>query len=164
MQPLAAGFFGALGSIAVFAFLSFCVWIDYRKKKDDRDASHQARMKALELGYPPLDAEVARVKAYASAVWAAGLIGLLVPMVLLSFTFAGTVVAMLSRHPGEDITVPLIVAWSITVVTVLVIIVRSLRAILQVPRPTRDVAPGPAALDKRASVISTEIHKKSLEL
>ena len=37
--------------------------------------STDERMKALELGYAPSDAEIERAKAYASAAWAAGQIG-----------------------------------------------------------------------------------------
>jgi hypothetical protein len=70
MDPSIVGLSGAVGAMAFFAFLTFVVWSDYRKKKDDRDALHLERMKALELGYPPLDAEIERAKAYASAAWA----------------------------------------------------------------------------------------------
>ena len=65
------GLFGAIGTVAFFAFVTFAVWIDYRKKKDERDAAHQERMKALELGYPPLDAEIqSGERPTASAAWA----------------------------------------------------------------------------------------------
>src|ERR1022692_1975658 len=89
MESSIIGLFGAVGTMAFFAFLAFAVWLDYRKKKDDRDAAHGERMKALELGYAPLDAEIERAKAYAGAAWAAGLIGLLVPIVLASLTVVG---------------------------------------------------------------------------
>ena len=59
-------------------------------------------MKALEQGYPPLDAEIERAKAYASAAWAAGLIGILVPLGVVLLTFAGTVVAVLNREPTDN--------------------------------------------------------------
>ena len=47
------GLYGSLGTTVFFAFLAFAVWLDYRKKKDEGDALHQERMKALELGHPP---------------------------------------------------------------------------------------------------------------
>lgn len=164
MEHLTAGLFGALGAMTFFAFLAFCVWIEYRKKKDERDAAHHERMKALEMGFPPLDAEIERAKAYASAAWAAGLIGLLVPLVLTSLTVAGTIVALLNRRTGENITAPLIVAWSIVAVLALVVVVRSLGVIRQLPRPTGDALPRPPSLDKRGSVLSTDIQGKRLEL
>ncbi len=164
MDTLAAGLFGALGTFAVFGCIAFAAWLDYRKKKDERDAIHQERMKALELGHPPLDAEIERAKAYASAAWAAGLIGLLIPLGLITLTVVGTIVAMMKRQAGEDISLPLIVAWSIAAVLVLVTVLRSLSVIRQLPRPTPDAPPRPAALEKRGSVISTEFQGKRLEL
>lgn len=164
MNQFAAGLFGALGSVAFFACIAFCYWIDYLKKKDERDAAHQERMKALELGYPPHDAEIERARAYTSAAWAAGLIGILVPLVLMGLTFGGTLVALLKHQPGEDITVPLVVAWSIAGVLVLITVVRSLGVIRQLPRPTADVPSRAPVQEKRASVLSTEIQGKRLEL
>lgn len=126
---------GAVGSVAFFAFVSFAVWIDYRKKKDDRDAAHAERLKALELGFAPLDGEIERAKAYASAAWAAGLIGLLVPLAIVIVAFVGTIVAVLNHQQWENITVPLIVAWSISGVVVLAIAMRCLSVIRQLPQP-----------------------------
>src|SRR5437763_17209112 len=111
MNGSAGALVGSIGSLAVFGFLSFAVWIDYRKKKDERDAAHQERMKALELGHPPLDAEIERARAYASAAWAAGLVGLLVPLAVILLTVIGTIVAVVKEAP--NMTVPCIVAWSI---------------------------------------------------
>jgi hypothetical protein len=130
--------FGAMGSAAFFAFLSFAIWIDYRKKKDDRDAAHAERLKALELGFAPLDGEIERAKAYASAAWAAGLIGLLVPLAIVIVAFIGTIVAVLNHEQWENITVPLIVAWSISGVAVLAIATRCLSVIRQLPQPRGD--------------------------
>jgi hypothetical protein len=110
MEQAMAGLFGAVSTIALFACISFAVWIDYRRKKDERDAAHAERVKALELGFPPPDAEVERAKAYASAAWAAGLIGLLVPLGVVVLTFAGTLVAALSRGTWEAPTATLISA------------------------------------------------------
>jgi hypothetical protein len=161
MESSMVGLFGAAGTMAFFAFLALAVWLDYRKKKDERDAIHLERMKALELGHPPLDAEIERAKAYASAAWAAGLIGLLVPIVLVSLTVVGTIVAVLSKQPSEDISVPLIVAWSIVAVLVLVTIVRSLSVIRQLPRPAGETSPRATAADKQAAVSSIAFHGKS---
>jgi hypothetical protein len=101
MDTTITALFGAVGTAAFFAFLAFAVWIDYRKKKDESDAAHRERMKALELGHQPLDAEIARAKAYASAAWAAGLIGLLVPLAVVSLTVAGWAVAVLLLLTGQ---------------------------------------------------------------
>jgi hypothetical protein len=127
---------GAAGTVAFFACIGFGVWVDYLKKKEENDATHRERMKALEMGHPPLDAEIERAKAYASAAWAAGLIGLLVPLGLVLLTVVGTLVAVLNYGAGGEITAPLIVAWSIAGVLVLVTVVRSLGVIRHLPRPT----------------------------
>jgi hypothetical protein len=164
MEHASIGLFGAIGTTAFFACIAFTVWIDYRKKKDERDALHLERMKALELGHPPLDAEIERAKAYASVAWAAGLIGLLVPLALVTLTFAGTLVAVLNLQPSEKLMASLIVAWSIAGVLVLVIILRSLSVIRQLPRPTGETPTQAAALDKRPNGSSTEFQGKRLEL
>ena len=138
MDQIMIAMAGAAGTVAFFACIAFSVWIDYRKKKDEREALHQERIKALELGHPPLDAEIERARAYTSAAWAAGLIGLLVPLAVVLLTFVGTLVAVLKHEAWENITVPLVVAWSIAAVLVLVVILRSLSVIRQLPRPTAE--------------------------
>jgi hypothetical protein len=164
MVDIGAGLIGSVGTVAVFAFLAFAIWIDYRKKKDERDAAHQERMKALELGHPPFDAEIERAKAYASAAWAAGLIGLLVPLAVVTLAVIGTIVAVVHHEPGENIGGPLIVAWSIACVLSLVAIVLSLGAIHRLPRPTADAAARPSNSAKRTDPGSTEFQEKRLEL
>jgi hypothetical protein len=149
---VAVGMFGAVGTTSLFACIAFAVWIDYRRKKDERDAAHAERMRALELGHPPPDADIERAKAYASAAWAAGLIGLLVPLAVLFLTFVGTLVAVLSRQTQENITAPLIVAWSIAAVVSLVTSLRGLSAIRQLPRPGGEQVSGPTTLERQKAV------------
>jgi F0F1-type ATP synthase assembly protein I len=145
--------FGAIGTTVFFAFCAFAVWIDYRKKKDESDATHRERMKALELGFQPLDAEIARAKAYASAAWAAGLIGLLVPLVVVGLTIAATIVAVVNVSPWQNIAGPLIIGWLIAGAIVLVVVIRSLSVIRQLPRPTGETRV--STPEKQASALST---------
>ena len=159
-----AGLFGAIGTTAFFAFCAFAVWVDYRKKRDDREAAHLERMKALELGYPLPDAEVARANAYASAAWAAGLIGLLVPLTVVALTLVGTIVAELNLRSGDNIAGPLIVAWSLAAVLALVTVVRSLSVIRQLPRPTPDAPARVVAPEKPAKAVSVGFREERLEL
>ena len=164
MMDIAAAMAGSVGSVALFGFLTFAVWIDYRKKKDERDAAHQERMKALELGHPPLDAEVERARAYGKAAWAAGLIGLLIPLAVVALAVIGTIVAVIHR-PGEAIAGALIVAWSIAAAICLVTIVLSLHTIRRLPRPAGEVPPARAAGTKRRGEPgSEEFQEKRLEL
>jgi hypothetical protein len=163
MSSIFGALAASLGTVAFFGFCAFAVWIDYRKKKDERDAAHQERMKAMELGYAPLDAEIEKAKAYASAAWAAGLIGLLVPLAVVSLAVVGTIVAIYELR-GENFGGPLIVAWGIAAVIALVTIVLSLQTIRRLPRPAGDVSARPHAPGKRADSASTEFQEKSLEL
>jgi hypothetical protein len=164
MSDFMAGVAGSVGSVAVFAFLSFAIWMDYRKKKDERDADHRQRMKALELGFPPQDAEIERARAYGRAAWAAGLIGLLVPLVVVSLTVAGTIVAVLRHEPGESIGGPLMVAWLIASALMATAIVGSLMVIANLPRPTGDVPQRVSPPGKRDDSSSAEFQEKRLEL
>jgi hypothetical protein len=164
MESVATAMFGAVGSVALFGFLAFAIWMDYRKKKDERDAAHQERMKALEMGYPPQDAEIARAKAYAGAAWAAGLIGLVVPVVVTALAVAATIVAVLHRAPDENLVPGLSIAWSIAAVIVLVAILRSLSVIRQLPRPNSEAQPRGPARDRRPDSSSAEYQEKRLEL
>ncbi len=152
---------GAFGTMAFFAFLAFAGWLDYRKKKEDSEAAHRERLKALELGYPPLDAEIERAKAYASAAWAAGLIGLLVPISALLLTFLGTLGVLLRTQELQNSTVPLIVAWSIAAVLSLVAIMRSLNVIRQLPRPVGEAPSEGRAPEKQVTPSSTAFVEKT---
>ena len=154
--------FAAAGGLAFFACVSFAVWIDYRKKKDERDALHRERMKALEMGHPPPDAEIERARSYASAAWAAGVIGLVVPVVVVVLTFAGTVIALSTRREG--IAGPCIVAWFIACLLVLVVSVRSLEAIRHLPRPTQETLPPATGTDRGVPGSSTDFQEKRLGL
>jgi hypothetical protein len=164
MESVMAGLVGSVGSVAVFGFLSFVVWLNYRKEKDEREATREQRMKALELGYAPPDAEIARARAYASAAWAAGVIGLVVPIVVVVLTVAATIVAVLNHAPYESIAGPLIVAWSIAGVIVLATVWRTLGTIRQLPRPAGDLPQRPSPREKRADSSSAEFQEKHLEL
>jgi cbb3-type cytochrome oxidase subunit 3 len=157
------GLGSAIGTVAFFAFVSFAVWISYRKEKDQRDAAHQQRMKALELGHPPMDAEIERAKAYAGAAWAAGVIGLVVPIVVVSLDGASTIVAVIFLR-GENIGGVMIAGWAIACGMSLVAIVRSLHTIHHLPRPSGDVSPRPAVVGKPSDAASGEFHEKRLEL
>jgi hypothetical protein len=163
MDSLLAGFFGAAGTLAFFGFLAFVVWIDYRKKKDEREAAHAERMKALELGHPPFDAEIERARAYSSAAWAAGLIGVLIPLGVITLAVVGTIVAVIYR-PGENIAAPLITAWSIAALIALVTILFSLNVIRRLPRPSQEPPPRPTLPGRRGERGSGEIQERRLEL
>jgi hypothetical protein len=164
MESSVVALCGAAGTVAFFACIGFASWVDYLKKKGESEAAHQERMKALEMGHPPLDAEIERAKAYASAAWAAGLIGLVVPLGLASLTLVGTIVAVLNHSAGGDITVPLVVAWSLVAVLVLVTVVRSLGVIRRLPRPTGETPREALTLEKSAAAGRTAFEARPSEM
>jgi hypothetical protein len=158
------GLASMVGAAALFGFLAFVVRIDYSKKKNESDAAHRERMKALELGYPPQDAEIAQARAYASAARAAGLVGLMVPVVVVTLAVIATIVAVLHRAPNENLVPGLSIAWSIAGIIVLVAVLRSLSVIRQLPRPTAEKQPRVPTRDRRPDSASSEIQEKRLEL
>jgi hypothetical protein len=164
MDAIGVGLFGSIGTLAFFGFFAFAIWLDYRKKAEETQTAHAERMKAIEMGFSPLDAEIQRAKAYASAAWAAGLVGLLVPITIVSLTLIGTIVALNRRAPGEDLTAPVVVAWSIAGVVVLVTIVMSLNVIRHLPRPTAEAQPRPTDTERRGESSTTDFQRKPLEL
>jgi hypothetical protein len=123
------GLFGAVGALAFFGFLAFATWMDYRKKKEERDAAHQERIKGLELGYPPRDAEIERARANASAAWAAGVVGIAVPPAVFGISLGATAVILGSSTPGTSVPV-LCVLWVAAGVTSVVAVVMSTSAVM----------------------------------
>ena len=101
MDSIVGGLAVSIGPLAFFGFCALAVWVDYRKKKVETEAAHAERMKAIEMGFAPLDAEIQRAEAYASAAWAAGLIGLLVPIAVMALTLIGTIVGLNWRASRE---------------------------------------------------------------
>ncbi len=164
MDGIVGGLAVSIGPLTLFGFCAFAVWVDYRKKKTETEAAHAERIKAIEMGFPPLDAEIERARAYASAAWAAGLIGLLVPIVVLALTLIGTIVGMNWRQPGDNITVPLIVAWSIAGGIVVVAVAGSLHTIRRLPKPTPEAQSRPDSPGKRLEPSSSDFQRKPLEL
>jgi len=105
-------------------------------------------------------------QALARAGRAAGLIGLFVPVIVVSLAVVGTIVAVLTRLPGEEMTTHLILAWSIVAVVVLVVIVQSLKVIAQLPQPTGDAQPRPPGREGRvdSSPAAVRVRRPALAL
>jgi hypothetical protein len=153
-----SGLFGAVGALAFFGFLAFATWMDYRKKKEEREAAHQERMKALELGHPPRDGEIEQARAYASAAWAAGVVGIAVPPAVFGISLGATAVILGSSTPGASVPV-LCVLWVAAGVTSVVAVVMSTSAVMGRRRrwaergtPARD----PQPVGDRATTAITE--------
>jgi hypothetical protein len=63
MEILALGLGYALGAVAFFGMIVLCVRYDQAGKTRRRELEHLEKMKAIELGHAPQDAEVARYTA-----------------------------------------------------------------------------------------------------
>jgi tRNA A-37 threonylcarbamoyl transferase component Bud32 len=110
-----------------------------RAAAEQQRASKVANHEAAELGQRTRETDAPdKAEAYARTARAAGLIGLIVPIVVGSLTIVGTIIAALYRRPGEDIATPLTVAWSVAGAVVVVVTVGSLNVIRRLRWQTRD--------------------------
>jgi hypothetical protein len=87
-----------------------------------------------------------------------------VPLAALALTAAGTIVAILNHQTGENLTLPLVIAWSIAAGTILLTVVGSLRTIRQLPRPTGETPSLASDTERRVTKPSTEFQAKHLEV
>src|SRR3954451_14060256 len=67
------GLSAALALLVMFGGIALMMLIDSRGKAKERELAHTERMRALELGQPLPDADVARARSDASRAWARGL-------------------------------------------------------------------------------------------
>jgi hypothetical protein len=101
-----------IGISVFFGGIAVLVWLDQRGKTRRRELEHLERMRALELGRPLEDAEVARYKAL-------GAIGVAVPIASLSAALVGTAFAFGFKEP-EYRYKALVVIWLICGITGLI--------------------------------------------
>ncbi len=99
------GLAAALGTLAFFGGIALLSWIDYLKKRKDRELSHQERLKALELGHPLPDIEIARSGTESTRAVMLGIIGLLVPISVIGMAVGAT--AIVFDQGEESIHLPL---------------------------------------------------------
>src|SRR6185295_16852127 len=86
--------------LALFVGIAFLVWVDSKSKAQERQLAHTERIKALEVGQPLPDAEVARAHADASRAWAAGLTAVFVPLGLSGVATGATALVFGSADRG----------------------------------------------------------------
>jgi hypothetical protein len=93
MEMILGGIAGALGSLGFFGGIALLVWasnkgeaekkkLQHERELKQREMEHAERLKALELGQPLPDGEVARAQAERSRFRAAGLVAVLVPLAM----------------------------------------------------------------------------------
>ena len=91
------GLSAALALLALFGGIALLMLIDGRSKAKERELVHAERMRALELGQPLPDAEVARARSDASRAWARGL-----SAAAASLGLAGAAVGATALLVGRD--------------------------------------------------------------
>jgi hypothetical protein len=110
MDLTAPAFAGALGIFAFFGGIALLVWVSQKgeaeKKKleherelQKRQLEHAERLKALEVGQPLPDADVARAQADQSRFRAAGLVAVLVPLAMAGAAIGSTPIIL--NHSWE---------------------------------------------------------------
>lgn len=131
METISVAFAGTVGSIIFFGGIALLMWIDQRGKSRQRDLEHAERMKALEVGQPLPDAEIARAKADSTRSAVAGLIGVFVPLFMAGAATITTCVTIAQANiPWErSSTSLLIVVWIVSGLISLVTVVLSLVAV-----------------------------------
>src|SRR5262245_52114725 len=94
------GLSAALAVLALFAGLALLIWVDARGKTKERELAHAERLKALELGQPLPDADVARARASASQAWAGGLTATAVAIGMAGAATGATALVFASADSG----------------------------------------------------------------
>ena len=140
---LSAGF----GLLALFGGLALLLWIDSRSKAKERELAHIERLKALELGQPLPDAEVARHQSEASRAWAAGVAALIVPLGLGGVAIGATSLVFGATDPRFH--VPLLsIIWGVCGIVSLVTVSVGLGAIRQREKASHKACQSLAAADR----------------
>jgi hypothetical protein len=112
MDLVGGGVFAVAGLAVFFGGIALLMLIDGRGKAQERQFAHAERLKALEVGQPLPDAEVARARAFSQRMWAAGLTALFVPLGLGSAAVGATALVFSMASPHTHVTL-LCVIWGI---------------------------------------------------
>ena len=104
-----SGFAGAAGILAFFGGIALIVWAASRGEAEKRkleaekqQLAHAERLRALELGQPLPDAEVARAVADRARARVAGCVGLLLPLGLVGAALATTLQLVEHNPAGSE--------------------------------------------------------------
>ena len=126
---------GVLGLLALFGGLGLLMWIDGRGKAQERQLAHAERLRALELGQPLPDAEVARARADTSRAWAVALVALLVPLGLAGGAVGATALLLERRSAWDSLMPPLATIWGVCGVVSIVVVSLSFGALRRRKEP-----------------------------
>jgi hypothetical protein len=143
------------GLILLFLVLTvMALWVERTKKQ----LAHTERMKALELGQPLPDAAIARAQALGSRAWAAGTIGILVPLAMIGGGAWGTVFILHQDYLYHQVAL-LCTLWGICGGVSLVVATVSLAIIGSLGFHESETKPSLAPVQPRADKLSPVIRE-----
>lgn len=152
MEAVGISIGAGLGTFAIFGGIALLMWIDSRNKRHERDLKHAERLKALELGQPLPDVEVARAHAEQTRWVFLGLICFLVPIGLAGIAVGAT--ALVLKLASPNIHLPLLcVIWGVVGAVGVVAVTGGLQAMLGVKPHAEEEAKDQAPPDKLAERI-----------
>jgi hypothetical protein len=120
------GFASALGVLAFFGGIALIVLVSGKGEVQKRQLEHAERMKALELGRPLPDADIAWAGADRGRAVAAGFIGTLVPLVLIGSALGGTAIVFTYTVDSTWRVVLAAIIWGVCGLVSLVTVVTAL--------------------------------------
>jgi hypothetical protein len=150
------GLSAAFALLALFGGIALLMLIDGRSKAKERELAHAERMRALELGQPLPDAEVARARSDSSRAWARGL-----SAAAASLGMAGAAVGATALLVGRDeprTLLPLLcVIWGVCGLVALIAVAVGLGAARRRDVPGKREAPPEQPGELPATAIREEV-------
>jgi len=150
------GVSAAVTLLVFFGGIALLVLISSRSEAKERELAHTERMRALELGQPLPDAEVARARSDASRAWARGL-----SAAAASLGMAGAAVGATALLVGRDeprTLLPLLsVIWGVCGLVALIAVSVGLGAARRRDVPGKRAAPPEQPAELPATAIREEV-------
>jgi hypothetical protein len=138
-------------AVAFFGGIALIQWVVSKGEAQKRQLEHDLRLKALELGQPLPDADIARANAERSRAAAAGAIGILVPLFMAGAATGSTALVFQYSTDDSSLRIPLFaIVWGMCGVVSLVAVSLTLTALLR--RGTSISKAGISGTDNRGSL------------
>jgi hypothetical protein len=146
MDALSAGFAAVGCAVAFFGGIALIQWVVSKGEGQKRQLEHDLRLKALELGQPLPDADIARANAERSRAAAAGAVGILVPLFMAGAAAGSTVLVFSYSTDDPSLRIPLVaIIWGVCGLVSLVAVTLTLTALLH--RGTPSIKKGPPSME-----------------
>jgi hypothetical protein len=141
MDVFLGGLAGGLGALGFFGGIALLVWVDNRVKAEkkklqlewdlkQRQIEHAERLKALEMGQPLPDGDIAAARAETNRAWAAAAVGFTVPPAMFGLSLGATAIILAMSVPDTSLPV-LCVLWAAAGATSIVAVVMSAAGVLR---------------------------------